>query len=322
MPLLQFKALAISQFGSVDTLQSISCSLPSPQGQEVLIKMQYASINPIDCKTRAGLGWAAQQNQDKLPWIPGYDISGTVQAIGAQVQSLKVGDLVAGMVGFPLVGGCYSQYQLAKPSELVILSSNRHSQQAAALPLAGLTAEQALFDHGQLTSSETIIISAAAGGVGHIAVQLAKIAGAQVIALASPDNHPFLASLGADKTVDYHDEDAVTAIPKADLLLDLVGGESGLALLNQLKTSGRVVTLPSLSKEQICTAAHNQNLKATGMLVAPNREQLQKLYGYIEQKKLQIEIANIYPLLRAQQAHTESETGHVRGKLLLKSESK
>jgi len=316
----EYQALAISKFGALDGLQAIDLTIEQPKAQQVLIKMHYAGLNPIDCKTRAGLGWAAEQNKHKLPWVGGYDLAGEVIAVGEEHSSFVVGQKVAGMVGFPLQGGCYAQYVLADVKDLVALESDIDIQQAAALPLAGLTAMQGLFTHGHLENKQRVIISAAAGGVGHIAVQLAKQAGAEVIALASDNNHDFLVTLGADIVLDYHDEKAVSELKRADLLLDLVGGQSGLNLLAALKGGGQVVTVPTLSKDEISAAAKAKKLQATGMLVSSDNAQLQRLFDLLSQNKLKINIANVYNLLDGQQAQKESQLGHVRGKILLKSE--
>lgn len=316
----QFQALAISEFGDLNSLQVQGLAMPEPKAGQVLIKLHYASVNPIDCKTRAGLGWAAEQNKDQLPWVGGYDMAGEVIALGDERSCFSVGQKVAGMVGFPLKGGCYAQYLVADTSELVALSDSQCLQQAAALPLAGLTAMQALFTYGALQEGELVIISAAAGGVGHIAVQLAKQAGAMVIALASEKNHEFLKDLGADLVFDYHQEDFLQSIPKADLLIDLVGGKSGLALLPCMKHGARVVTVPTLSKDEICQAADEYDLLATGMLVSPDNEQLSQMLKMLQKSQLKVELAGCFPLLEAKSAQQQSETGHVRGKLVLKSE--
>ncbi|MGL5464374.1 MAG: NADP-dependent oxidoreductase, partial [Aeromonas veronii] len=196
--------LQITAFGDPSVLKLNPSLDKVPADGEVRVRICFAGVNPIDAKTRAGLGWAAAQNKDKLPWTPGYDVSGVVEKVGPGVTSLVEGERVCGMVGFPLTAGGYGESVVASESELVKLDGVS-LQQGAALPLAGLTAWQGLLEHGGLQSGQRVLILAGAGGVGHLAVQFASAYGAEVVATASPDNHGFLHALGARWMVDYHD---------------------------------------------------------------------------------------------------------------------
>jgi NADPH2:quinone reductase len=307
--------LQITRFGGVEVLQLANQELTAPASGEVLLDVIYAAVNPVDAKTRAGLGWAAAQHKDNLPWTPGFDVCGPVQAVGSAVTDFAVGQRVCGMV---FRGGAYASQLLAVADDLLPVPEVISSEQAAALPLAGLTAWQGLFEHGQLQAGETVLISAAAGGVGHIAVQLAKQAGAKVIASASASNHAFLLELGADQVVDYHDSDAMDALKgQLDMVFDLVGFDSGLSALALLKAGGRQVTVPTVTAPQIKEAAAAQGKTALGMMVHPDRAALATLLEKCAAGDLQVYISNVYPLSEGANAHLAIESGRTRGKLLL-----
>ncbi len=260
-------SLAMTEFGAPEVLTTVNRAIPSPTEEQVLIQVKAAGVNPIDAKTRAGLGWAAEQNRDKLPWVPGYDVAGVVVANGTNESKFDVGDRVAGMIGFPTEGGGYSQYVVADAGLLSTVPPSVPMVDAAAVPLAGLTAWQAL-EHAKLARDEKVLILAGAGGVGHLAVQLAVRMGAQVYATASPGNHEFLHQLDA-KPIDYHQTDWATMHGEFDVLIDLVGGDTGIDALASLKTGGRVVTVPTNTRDMMTSAAAERGLKATGMLVEP-----------------------------------------------------
>lgn len=307
--------LQITRFGGVEVLQLAAQEITAPAAGDVLLKVLYAAVNPVDAKTRAGLGWAAQQHKDDLPWTPGFDVCGVVQAVGSAECDLTVGQRVCGMV---FRGGAYASHLLALAEDLLPVPENISHAQAAALPLAGLTAWQGLFEHGKLQAGETVLISAAAGGVGHLAVQLAKQAGATVIASASATNHEFLLNLGADSVVDYHDAEAMATLTgQLDLVFDLVGFDSGLAALTLLKTGGRQVTVPTVTAPQIKAAATAQSKTAVGMMVHADHHALAALLEKCAAGKLQVHVSKIYPLNDGAKAHLAIESGRTRGKLLL-----
>ncbi|MBP6792795.1 MAG: NADP-dependent oxidoreductase, partial [Aeromonas sp.] len=259
--------LQITAFGDPSVLRLNPSLDKVPAEGEVRVRICFAGVNPIDAKTRAGLGWAAAQNKDKLPWTPGYDVSGVVEKVGPNVTTLVEGDKVCGMVGFPLTAGGYAESVVAHEDELVKLDGVS-LKQGAALPLAGLTAWQGLFEHGALKGGQRVLILAGAGGVGHLAVQFAAAYGTQVVVTAGPDNHSFLHGLGASQMVDYHDADwpsQVVAGGPVDLVLDLVGGESGKAALACVKPGGRLVTVPTITAQQIKEAGAEAGIEVLGM---------------------------------------------------------
>lgn len=312
--------LQITAFGAPSVLRLNPSQDKVPAEGEVRVRICFAGINPIDAKTRAGLGWAAAQNKERLPWTPGYDVAGVVEKVGPGVDSLAEGDRVCGMVGFPLTAGGYGESVVAREEELVKLEALA-LRQGAALPLAGLTAWQGLFEHGALKAGQRVLILAGAGGVGHLAVQFASAYGAEVVATASGDNHSFLHALGASKMVDYHHADwaaQVVADGLVDLVLDLVGGESGQAALACVKPGGRLVTVPTITAQQIKDAAAGSAIEVLGMLVHPDRQQLSQMLILLRQGEVQITVSGEFPLAEGALAHQAIEQGHVRGKLLLR----
>ncbi|ANS86492.1 NADPH:quinone reductase [Vibrio scophthalmi] len=312
---MENKQVVIPQFGEPEVLSIRQAAIPSAKAGEVVVKVAFAAVNPIDVKTRAGLGWAAAQNKDNLPWVLGYDISGEVYQCGSDVQQLEVGDKVAGFIGFPLQGGGYSQYVTVAESALSAVPESVTLEAAAALPLAGQTAVQAL-DKASVQEGERVLILAGAGGVGHIAVQLAVAAKAEVFTTCSEANLDYLATLGAH-AVNYRFSPASERVEEADVLIDLVGGEAALDALKCLKDGAKVVTLPTLSAELICEKAHLLGFDATGMLVDPNPQQLDTMLYMVSIGLLKTEIYHIYPMDQVVEAHKQMETGHTRGKILL-----
>ncbi|MFV0447908.1 MAG: NADP-dependent oxidoreductase [Vibrio sp.] len=312
---MENKQIAITQFGGAEVLSILSSPIPEPKAGEVLVRVAYSGINPIDVKTRAGLGWAAAQNKDNLPWVPGYDIAGQVVKTGQGVSHLQQGDRVAGFIGFPTRGGGYSQYVCVAERELSVVPDAVTLEAAAVLPLAGQTAAQAL-NKAQVKEGDVVLILAGAGGVGHLAIQIALAAKAEVYTTCSESNLDYLATLGAH-AINYQFAPVSQRIEKVDVLIDLVGGDAALDALKCLNDNARVITVPTLSAELICEKAKMLGFQATGMLVDPNPEQLDTMLYMVSVGLLKTEIQQIYPMDEVQQAHQQIETGHTRGKILL-----
>ncbi|NOI83042.1 NADP-dependent oxidoreductase [Vibrio tubiashii] len=312
---MENKQIAISQFGDPDVLVTQTSPIPQPQAGEVLVKVHFSGVNPIDVKTRAGLGWAASENKDNLPWVPGYDISGQVASLGENSERFSVGDNVAGFVGFPLTGGGYSQYICVPEGALSLVPDSVTLEAAAALPLAGQTAVQAL-DKAGVHEGDRVLILAGAGGVGHIAIQVAVAAKAEVFTTCSEANLDYMATLGAH-AVNYQFAPVSERVEEADVLIDLVGGDAALDALKCLKDGAKVVTVPTLTAELICEKAKLLGFEATGMLVDPNPEQLDALLYMVSVGLVKTEIQQVYPMTEVVEAHKQIETGHTRGKVLL-----
>ncbi|GAA3547330.1 NADP-dependent oxidoreductase [Zobellella aerophila] len=307
------KQLVIQAFGDADQLVQVESASAPLQAGQVRVRMHYAGVNPIDAKTRAGLGWGAQAIKDRLPWSPGFELMGSVCELGPEVTQYQLGDRLFGLVS----GGAYSEEVVVGEHELLPVPSSVLDEMAAGVSLAGLTAWQGLTEHGKLQAGERVLIAAAAGGVGHLAVQMAKNMGATVVALGSVHNHDFMASLGADEVLDYRDAAQMTAMAPVDLLFDLVGGAAGLSLLSHVRPGGRVVTVPTITADAVIAAAKEKGIAATGMLKRNDNEQLAFLMQALAEDKFWVEVSQIYPLAEGNLAHRQIETGHTRGKLLL-----
>lgn len=305
------------RFGERDVLQVVRSDLPTPAEGQVLVRVHGAGLNPIDWKTRKGLGFAARQIENDLPWTPGYDIAGEVVAVGEQVTTLVPGDRVMGMVGFPAMGGGYSEYALAQADELAIVPEELDLVTAGGLPLAALTAWQGLFEVAKLEAGQKILVHAGAGGVGHFAVQFARERGAHVIATASAGNRDFLAELGVHEVIDYRTTDLVEECYGLDVVLDLIGGDTGKRSLHTLGEQGVLVTIPTVTADEIISEAEAMGLRAHGMTVRPDVFHLEEIAELIEDGDVRVHIEKAFPLEDVAQAHDMLEGGHVRGKLVL-----
>ncbi|OEE66458.1 NADPH:quinone reductase [Enterovibrio norvegicus FF-33] len=301
--------LAITAFGEPDTLKLQQTEIPEPTTDQVLVNVAYAGVNPVDAKTRAGLGWGAEKIKDSLPWVPGFDAAGTVVNAVGQYQA---GDRVAGRI---VEGGGYGQYLCANLDALSRIPETVSFQHAASLPVAGLTALQAL-ELADLKAGESVLILAGAGGVGHIAIQLAKTMGATVYASCSDANLEFVSQLGA-KALDYRASALDAQVTDIDVLIDLMGGDAGEAALACVKQGGRVITVPTITADRIIAAAKAKGIEAQGMLVKPNPVQMDALLAKVAAGELHVEIAKTYPLEHGVQAHIDIQSGRTRGKILL-----
>ncbi|BFN30296.1 NADP-dependent oxidoreductase [Vibrio harveyi] len=312
---MEHKQIAITEFGNAEVLAIQTTSTPTPQTGEVLVKVAYSGVNPIDVKTRAGLGWAAAQNRDNLPWVPGYDISGKVVSCGEDTSRFQEGDEVAGFIGFPIRGGGYSQYVCVPESELSYVPNSVALEAAAVLPLAGQTAAQAL-SKANVTEGDRVLILAGAGGVGHLAVQIAVATKAEVFTTCSERNLDYLATLGAH-AVNYQFAPVSERVEDVDVLIDLVGGDAALDALKCLTDNARVITVPTITAELICEKAKLLGFEASGMLVEPDREQLDTLLYMVGVGLLKTEVQHVYPMTDVIEAHKQVESGRTRGKILL-----
>ncbi len=305
------------RFGERDVLQVVESPVPQPDTGQVLVRVHGAGLNPIDWKTRKGLGFAARQIENSLPWTPGYDVAGEVVAVGEDVTTLAPGDRVMGMVGFPAAGGGYAEYALAAADELAIVPEELDLVTAGGVPLAALTAWQGLFEMGKLESGQKILIHAGAGGVGHFAVQFALERGAHVIATASARNRDFLAELGVHEVIDYHTIDFADECYGLDMVLDLIGGDVGKRSLHTLAEGGVLVTIPTVTADEIISVAEEMGLRAHGMTVRPDVFHLEEIAELIEDGDVRVHVDGRFTLDQVQEAHEALEGGHVRGKLVL-----
>jgi len=304
------RSVAINAFGGADVLEVAESETPVPGEGEVLVRVHAAGVNPIDYKTRAGQGVTRGWQGSPFPLVLGWDISGVVER---PAGDFKTGDAVYGMVRFPGRGSAYAEYVAAPVTDVAPKPHSINHIHAAAVPLAALTAWQALFVAGGLESRQTVLIHAGAGGVGHFAVQLAKWKGATVIATASARNADFVASLGADRVIDYGAEDFADAAKDVDLVFHTIAADKRAQSFRTLKPGGMLVSITG----QIPPEEIPQGLRAGFVSVRPSAPQLIELARLIDAGRLRPFIEQTYRLADAAQAHRHVEGGHTRGKVVL-----
>jgi NADPH:quinone reductase-like Zn-dependent oxidoreductase len=295
------RAVRFHETGGPEVLKVEETERPDPGDGEVLIRVRAASVNPIDWKQRSGYA------EVPLPAVPGRDLAGTVEE--SNDSRFSPGDNVFGNPG-----GTYAEYVAAPGDFLAKMPADLRFEQAAAIPVAGLTAWQGLFDKGGLESGQTALISGAAGGVGHFAVQFARVAGAQAVGTASARNRDFVLGLGADRCVDYTSEDVSQVVSDVDVALDTVGGDVTATLVPTLREGGAIVTIASAPPEE---AAAERGARAIMHVTSPSPDQLTRIAELVLAGEVRIEITEVLPLDDVQRAHELSETGHVRGKIVL-----
>ena len=309
------KAVRIHEFGGLDSLKVEEAPKPEPAEGEVLVRIHAAGINPVDWKTCAGEAIATRL-KDPFPFIPGWDVSGVVEAAGAGVPEFKGGDAVCGMVRWPWGGGGYAEYVAAPALDLVAKPGNMNHTQAAGLPLAALTASQALFDAADLQAGQNVLIHAAAGGVGHIAVQLAKWRGAHVTGTASARNETFLRGLGLDRFIDYNKARFEEVATEVDVVLDGVGGEIQDRSWGVLKPGGMLASIRGRPDEQKAAA---RGVRAGYVSVHADSEQMRAIADLASAGRLKVHVDAVFPLDDVRKAHEASQQGHTRGKLVLRA---
>jgi NADPH:quinone reductase-like Zn-dependent oxidoreductase len=305
-------AVRLSWFGGVDALQIDPVAIPQPEGDEVLVRVAAASINPVDYKIREGK--FAPVGVDQLPIILGRDLAGRIEAVGAGAHvTLSKGDAIFAHIGFDR--GAQSEYVVVKAGELVAAPQSVDAVHAAAVPLAGMTAWQGLFDHGGLKEGQTVLIHGGAGGVGHLAVQFAKAKGATVLTTVGSDDVAYARSIGADKVIDYTTERFEDAVKDVDLVFDLIGGETQRRSFAVIREGG---TLVSTLDVEIPEMARARGIHVPDRWMAqPNATQLQQIADLIDAGDVKVEVAAAFPLEDVADAYERLENKHVRGKVVL-----
>ncbi|MCD9144024.1 NADP-dependent oxidoreductase [Streptomyces albireticuli] len=309
------RMLAVRQetAGGPEVLKLVETDRPVPNVGEVLVRVRAAGVNPVDWKTRArGFYYTGQTP----PFGLGYDVSGTVEAVGDGVTVHAPGDEVYGMPRFPHPAGAYAQYVTAPARHFAPRPRGLDHVRAAALPLAALTAWQALVDTAGVSEGQRVLIHAAAGGVGHLAVQIAKARGAYVIGTASTAKHDFLRGLGADELIDYRERDFAEAVADVDVVLEAISGDYPLRSLTTLRPGGTLVSLLPLA-EPVLAAARERGVRATRIMVEPDLGGLRGITELVESGRLRTEVATVLPLADAAEAHRLGETGRTTGKIVL-----
>lgn len=312
------KAVQIHEYGGGEVLTYEDVPRPEPKEDELLIRVHAAGVNPADWQIRSGKRFILKE---PFSLILGFDVSGVVEEVGSSVAHFRVGDEVYGM----LKGGAYAEYVTSASTDVVRKPRSLNHIQAAAMPVVSLTAWQALFDAAGLSAGQTILIHAAGGGVGHIAVQLAKWKGACVIGTASGRNEDFLRTIGVDKFVNYRTTRFEDVAPEVDVVLDLVvrdvdkasnvvAGETLERSWSILKENGTLVSICATPSSE--TAA-THGVRGKYILAQPNAAQLAQITKLVDAGHVKPTINTVLPLKEARKAHELSEEGHTRGKIVL-----
>jgi NADPH2:quinone reductase len=310
----QMKAVQMHKFGDTDVLVYEDTIRPEAQAGEVLVRVRAAGVNPVDWKTRRGPGVTSIKGPQPFPYILGWAISGEVVALGEGVTQFAPGDAVYGMVRFPQEGKAYAEYVAAPVSDIALKPQRLSHQEAAAVPLAALTAWQAIFDTAHLQPGQTILIHAAAGGVGHLAVQLAKWKGAKVIATTSARNAEFVRDLGADTIIDYTAQPFEEAVRDVDVVFNTVSNDIVKRSFQVIKHGGFLV---SIAGEHEPAIASSHGVQAARIMVHTQGEQMAELTRIFDAGSLKVHVDAVFPLQEVGQSHRLSEGGHVRGKIVL-----
>jgi NADPH:quinone reductase-like Zn-dependent oxidoreductase len=305
---------AISQdvLGGPEVLKEVEIERPVPKPNEVLVRVRAAGVNPTDWKHRATGGFLGEP-----PFVLGWDVSGVVEAVGIGVVAFAPGDEVFGMLPYPYGHGSHAEYVIAPVRALTRKPAAVDHTQAGALPLVSLTAWQALTEHADLRPGQRVLIHAAAGGVGHVAVQIAKARGAYVIGTASAGKHEFLREIGVDEAVDYRETDVTEAVKDVDVVLDTLGGDNSLRSLRVLRPGGVLVSILPGGSDELYEEAARLGVRALRMLVDADRSGMEAIAELVGTGKLRATIAGTFPLAGAAEAHALGDTGRTTGKLVL-----
>jgi NADPH:quinone reductase-like Zn-dependent oxidoreductase len=307
------RAISPRQWGGPEVLTEIEIDRPTPGPTEILVRVHAAGVNPSDWKSRATGGFRLWKETPIL----GYDVSGVVEAVGLGVTLYRPGDAVFGMPQFPQQAGGYAEYVTGPARHFARKPARLDHVEAAALPLAALTAWQALTETAELRAGQTVLIHAAAGGVGHLAVQIAKARGARVVGTARQAKHSLLRELGADQLVDYTTTDFTEVLHDVDVVLDCIGGEYGPRSLRVLRPGGILVSLASPAEDHLVPQAEQLGLRAGFTLVEPDYAGLLALTELVESGRLRPLVDRVLPLGRAAEAHRIGEAARTTGKLVL-----
>ncbi|QGV77652.1 NADP-dependent oxidoreductase [Streptomyces ficellus] len=306
---------AISQdvHGGPEVLKEVELRRPEPGPSQVLVRVRAAGVNPTDWKHRGATMFLGEP-----PYVLGWDVSGVVEAVGMGVTLFKPGDEVFGMLPYPFGVGSHAEYVTGPARAFAHKPAGVDHVQAGALPLAALTAWQALVDTARVEAGQRVLIHAAAGGVGHLAVQIAKARGAYVIGTASAGKHAFLKELGADEVIDYRETDFAEEVGDVDVVLDTIGDDDYRARsLRTLRRGGLLVSILPMGGEELAARAEPLGVRTALMLVEADHAGMNAIARLVEEGSLRAAIAGTFPLAEAAKAHELGETGRTAGKLVL-----
>jgi NADPH:quinone reductase-like Zn-dependent oxidoreductase len=304
------------RFGGPEVLYVADRPVPKPSPTEIRIRVVGAGVNAVDCGTRAGGGMSDVIGAP--PFVLGWEASGVVDAVAPGVTRFAVGDEVIGMPRFPRQAGTHAEFATGPSRHFARKPRSIDHHQAAGLPLAGLTAWQALVETANVGPRQRVLVHAAAGGVGHLAVQIAKARGAEVFGTARATRHEALSDLGVDQAIDYTRTSFESAAADVDVVLDLVGGSYAFRSLDVLLPGGLLVYLPSDTlPDGLAGAAQAKGVRVTSFLVEPNHRGLEGLARLVDEGKLRVVLAERFPLEEAAKAHAMVDRGHTFGKVVL-----
>ena len=310
------KAYVLSEAGGVENLVMSEIDKPKPGTGEVLIETRAISINPVDVKVRPIEEVLTMIIGEVRPVILGWDIAGTVAAVGEDVTGFAVGDKVFGMVNFPGHGKGYAEYVAAPASHLAKMPANASFEEAAATTLAALTALQVL--QPRIKPGDRVLIHAGSGGVGHFAIQIAKNLGATVVATSSAKNRDFVLSLGADQHIDYREQDFSEVLTDIDFVLDGMGGEVLKNSLKVVKDGGTIVSLPTHTfPDELTAIAEPRNITLEFVLVTSNGEDMNQLKEQMESGALKPHVSVSFRFEQMGEAHEQIESGRTVGKAVV-----
>ena len=313
------KAVSMDRFGSVDELHWAELPTPMPKVNEVQIKIAFTAVNPVDWKICEG--WLKKLLPHQFPLVPGWDAAGIVSAVGKDVTKFKEGDEVYAYCRKGTVQwGTYAEFVCFEAEHVAFKPKKLSFSQAAAIPLAGLTAWQALFDSAKLKSGETILIHAGAGGVGSFAIEFAKVAGAKIYSTASEKNHKYLKDLGCDVPIDYTCEDFVERIKEmepggVDVIFDCVGGDTLERSFDIVKKKGRLISIVHQIDQKKCDEL---NIFGDFVFVRPDGKQLEEIANLIDQGKVKVPSIEEMELSDYVKALEKSRGEHTCGKIVLR----
>jgi NADPH:quinone reductase-like Zn-dependent oxidoreductase len=314
---LMMKAVVIDKYGGNEVVNIMDVSLPAPGRNDVLVKVRAASVNPVDWKIRSGMTKILTGRT--FPKILGSECAGKIAGTGAGVTRFQRGDQVVVFPGIRRLGA-FAEYVIAAEQNTFLKPHNITFEQASGIPVAGITALQALRDLGHIESGKNVLINGSSGGVGHFAIQIAKLFGARVTAVCSGSNSDFVTDLGADRTIDYVREDFTKGEERYDIIFDAVTKHTFGECKRVLTPMGVYVnTLPTFS------VLLNQyvlgfltGLKAACVMVRPNATDMEWMKAQIEGNRIRIVVDRVYPLENIQEAFAYSETEKARGKIIMK----
>ncbi|WP_439882655.1 NADP-dependent oxidoreductase [Pontibacter sp. MBLB2868] len=311
----KMKAAIYKEFGGAEKIEVTTVDVPEVKEGEVLVRVKAAGVNPVDAAVREG--YLKDFLPYEFPVIPGWDVAGVIEERGFSARRFEVGDAVYAYARRPVVQhGTFAEYIIIPESYLAAKPENISFEEAAGIPLVGLTAYQSLFDAGKLQQGQTVLILGASGGVGSLGIQLAKNAGATVIGVASEKNHAFMKELGADHTIDYKTRNVGDATKEiapdgVDLIFDCASGETLQQSLSALKPSAKLVSILNQGQNL------DKSIDFQYVFVEPNSSQLDKLRKYAEAGKLKVHVSNTYNLEQTAEALNQIQTQHTKGKIVI-----